>query len=68
MRLPLLTVLQSAELLTVKEATVRAWIWRRRIPYVKVGRSVRIRREVVDELLQRGTVIAHAPPGETSPK
>ena len=53
----LLTVLQAAELLAVREATVRAWIWRKRIPYVKVGRrAVRIRRDVVEELIRRGTV------------
>jgi len=67
--LDLLTVLQAAELLAVREATVRAWIWRKQIPYVKVGgRAVRIRRDVVEGLIERGTVEPRSPPGDLSTK
>ena len=53
----------SAQLLTVHEAEVRtgrkASTWRRdilekKIPYVKLGRSVRIPVEVVDRLIAEG--------------
>lgn len=53
----------SAKLLTVKEAEaltgrkVATWrkdILRRRIPYVKLGRQVRIPLEVVQELIRKG--------------
>lgn len=40
----LLTVPEAAALLRVKPSTVRAWTGQRRIPFVKVGRLVRIRR------------------------
>ncbi len=30
--------------------------WRRRVPFVRVGRSIRFRREVVDEILRAGEV------------
>ncbi len=53
----------SQQLLTVVEAQARtgrkASTWRRdillkRIPYVKIGRSVRIPVEVVDRLIEQG--------------
>jgi len=53
----------SAQLLTVNEAAARTGrkvsTWRRdillrRIPYVKLGRSVRIPVEVVDRLIRDG--------------
>jgi excisionase family DNA binding protein len=61
--LALLTVLEAAERLAVKTKTVRAWIWRKQIAYVKVGRSVRIPRAAVEELIRRGTVQPDAPLG-----
>ena len=40
----LLTVPETAALLRLKPSTIRAWTSQRRIPFVKVGRLVRIRR------------------------
>lgn len=52
----LLTVPQFAEMLSLKLSTVRSWIWTKRIPYIKLGRAVRIRQDVAEGLVDRGTV------------
>lgn len=49
---------QAALRLGVSVRTVRGWIYRRTIPYVKVGRSVRIADETIDRIIERGTVPA----------
>jgi excisionase family DNA binding protein len=54
----LLTVEQAAERLNLKTVTVRAWIWRRRLEHVKLGRAVRIPEHALEQLLERGTVPA----------
>jgi excisionase family DNA binding protein len=59
----LLTVSKAAELLAVKPMTVRAWILRKQIRYVKVGRAVRIPQTAVEELIERGTVEPDSPLG-----
>jgi excisionase family DNA binding protein len=47
-----LTVKQVADRLGVRPATVRAWIFRREnLDFVKVGRSVRISEETVEEFI-----------------
>jgi excisionase family DNA binding protein len=40
------------------EKTWRQWVWRRRVSFVKIGRSVRIPESVIEELIERGTVPA----------
>jgi len=40
----LLTVSEAAKLLRVQTSTVRSWVLQRRIPFVKLGRLVRIRQ------------------------
>ena len=52
----LLTVQQAAALLQVSPATIRAWILRRQIQYVKISRSVRIRKSTLDRLIEIGSV------------
>ena len=48
----MLTVKQVADRLGVRPATVRAWIFRREnLDFVKVGRSVRISEETVEEFI-----------------
>lgn len=47
----LLNVAETAAALTIKESTVRAWILNRKLPYVKVGRLVRVRRADVEAFI-----------------
>jgi excisionase family DNA binding protein len=57
----LLTVKEAAELLGVKPSTLRSWIWQRRIPYIKLSRSVRIAPEALQEIIANNTIIAEEP-------
>jgi len=52
----LLTVAEAAAVLGIKEATVRAWILKRRLTYVKLGRVVRIPAKELEMLIERATV------------
>ena len=54
----MLNVDEAAQLLGLKSATVRAWILRRKIDYVRVGRAVRIPAEAVKKFIERNTVPA----------
>ncbi len=54
----LLTIPEASERLGLKPATLRFWVWTRRIEHVKVGRAVRIREETVRDLIENGTVPA----------
>lgn len=56
-RSPLLTVEEVAELLNVSPAYVRRrLVFERRIPYVKVGRHVRIDQRDLEDFIDRGRV------------
>jgi excisionase family DNA binding protein len=48
----------AAERLGVTVKCLRGWIYRRAIPYVKVGRAVRISDETIESIISRGTVPA----------
>lgn len=50
----LLTVLDAAERLALRPATVRKLIYQRRLPVVKLGRSVRLREEDLEALMRLG--------------
>ena len=54
----LLTVTEAASLIRLKPSTVRAWVLRRRIPYVKVGRRVLFRRSDLEALITSSVVPA----------
>jgi len=54
----LLKLSEAAERLGLKTATLRFWVWQRKIEIVHVGRAVRIREEVVKQLIEQGTVPA----------
>ena len=54
----LLTIPEASECLGLKPATIRFWIWTRKIDYVKVGRAVRLRDDTILELVEQGTVPA----------
>lgn len=55
----MLTVEQAANQLGIKEGTLRLWLAQRKIPYVKLGRAVRIPEKAIEELIVRSTVPAH---------
>jgi excisionase family DNA binding protein len=57
----LLTVVQVAEALGLKQSTIRAWISRRRIGVVHLGRSIRVPVEEVHRLIAEGTMPARVP-------
>jgi excisionase family DNA binding protein len=54
----LLTLREAAERTGHRESTWRAWILRRRVPYYKVGRSVRVSERDIDKLLEASLVPA----------
>ena len=45
----------AAEQLGVTVKCLRSWIYRRVIPYVKVGRAVRISDSTIQRLIEQGT-------------
>jgi excisionase family DNA binding protein len=54
MSFKLLTVVEAAEALRVKPATIRAWVLRRKINSFRVGRAVRISAEEIERVLRNG--------------
>ena len=52
----LLRVEEAAEVLNVKPSTVRAWLLRRKLPFVRIGlRAVRIPLAALERLIAEGT-------------
>jgi excisionase family DNA binding protein len=58
----LLTVNEIARILKLNPQTVRNWIDRDELPAMHVGRSIRIRREDFDALIEAGYSGAQPPP------
>lgn len=54
----LLRVPEVAKRLGLCEATIRIWLARRRIPFVKCGRAVRVPAEAVEDFIRKNTVPA----------
>lgn len=52
----LLGVREVARQLDLSESTIRSWVLKRRIQFVRLGRAVRIPSSVVEQLIQSGTV------------
>ena len=52
----LLDIGETADLLRLKESTIRSWILKRRIPFVRLGRRVFVRRADCDRLIEQNTV------------
>ena len=50
----LIPVLQIPERIPVSLPTVRAWIFQNKLPVVRVGRKVFIRREVLEKIEMEG--------------
>jgi excisionase family DNA binding protein len=57
MQIETLNIQETAELLGVKPATIRAWCLRRKLRYFKSGRCVRFRREWLEEFIERNTAL-----------
>jgi excisionase family DNA binding protein len=54
----LLTGAETAEALSLKVSTVRAWIAKRKLPRVNCGRAVRIPASAIAEFIERNTIPA----------
>jgi len=54
----LLTVDQVAQLTGWRPATIRMKVWRRELPYVKLGRSVRFKESEISKLIEGSEVPA----------
>jgi excisionase family DNA binding protein len=54
----LLNVDEFAAVVGWKPATVRQKVWRREVEFVRMGRSIRFKRETAEKLIERGTVPA----------
>ena len=50
----LIPVMQIPERIPVSFPTVRAWIFQKKLPVVRVGRKVFIRREVLEKIEMEG--------------
>jgi excisionase family DNA binding protein len=54
----LMSLPQAAEELGITVNTLRAWVYRRKIGYVKIGRSVRVSESTIQRIIDRGTMPA----------
>jgi len=50
----LIGVPEAAKRLGVTESGIRAWIFQKRIPVVKLGSLVRIRRDILEKIEKQG--------------
>ena len=57
----LLTVPETALLARLKESTIRKWILRRKLPYVKLGGRVLVRRQDLEALIAASFIPARQP-------
>ncbi len=48
----LVTVREAAQYLAVSVSTLYGWVWQRRIPFVKVGRSLRFDLADLEEFIE----------------
>ncbi len=55
----LVNLVEAAEMLRLKSSTLRAWVLRRKIPFVKLGRRVLFRRSDLEALIAENVVPAH---------
>jgi excisionase family DNA binding protein len=59
---PMLTIEQAARELGLKESTLRDWVLRRKLSFVRLSpRAIRISSKEVARLLREGTVPAREP-------
>jgi excisionase family DNA binding protein len=53
----LLTVVEAGKRLRLQESTIRAWILKRKIPFVRLGRRVFVRNSDCQELINANVVM-----------
>ena len=54
MTVSLLDVNETAKRLSLSPLTIRGWIFKKRLPVVRIGRAVRIREEDLEALVRFG--------------
>jgi excisionase family DNA binding protein len=57
----LFDVEEGAVYVHVKTATIRDWVFKKKIPFVKMGRRVLLRRQDLDKLIADSVVPAQLP-------
>jgi excisionase family DNA binding protein len=62
----LMNVSETAKMLRLKESTVRSWILKRRIPYVKLGRRVFVRHADAQNAIESSVVYPEIEAGTES--
>ena len=53
-----LTLRECAERTGNRESTWRAWVLRRKVPFYRIGRSIRVKEADLQEWIERGRVPA----------
>jgi excisionase family DNA binding protein len=56
----LLSVADVSQRLGFKQDTIRDWILKRKLPYVKIGVNVRFKPEVIEKLIADGEIPARS--------
>ena len=56
----LLSIEEAGEFLHIKASTVRSWILFRKVPFVKLGRRVFLRKPDLDKLIADSVVLPKA--------
>jgi len=54
----LLNYEETAEILGLKPTTLRQWVFKRKIPFVKLGSAVRFTPKMVKDIIKQSTVDA----------
>lgn len=62
----LLKLEEAAERLAISLATIRAWVWQRKIEVVRIGRCVRIREETIEALISQNTIPPDKPKNQNN--
>ena len=66
-RSELLDVPEAAAVLHLKESTIRKWIYLRKLPHLKLGSRVFVRRQDIESKITESLVPARKQPSVSSP-
>jgi excisionase family DNA binding protein len=55
---PLMSIKQTAKILGISEKTLRDWVWRKKIDYIKSGDRVMFEPEAIRQFIARNRVKA----------